>query len=85
MNFNLDKPDTKKTLKRIKDLEIPSHEMDNLNNIIEGCVKFNYLHKAFLHYCLALKTCLDMEKQPQKTVDPSKWSGAVKIVIEGDE
>lgn len=62
MSFDLDKPSSEETLKKIKDLEIPSHEMDDLSGIIINNPKFSNIQRAFLHYCLALKAVLDMEK-----------------------
>lgn len=85
MSFNLDKPSKEEALKNIRDLPIPSHEMDNLSNIIMGCSKFNNIHRSLLHFSLALKACLDMEKEAQEETNPDKWSTSTKIEIEGDE
>lgn len=84
-NWNLDKPDSKDILKKIKELNISGREMQDLSEIIIGCSKFSYVQRSFLHYCLALKILLDTEKHPQKTDDSFKWSNSVKIKIKGDE
>lgn len=64
-----------KVIGKIKNLNISSYELEDLVNIIESCPKFNFIHKAFLHYCITLKHVLDLELK-------KKPKGFVKIKIE---
>jgi len=61
----IDKPNTEDALKKIKDLEIPDNEMDDLSTKIINNPDFSHIQRALLHFSLGLKACLDMEKNTE--------------------
>lgn len=82
MNFAVMMPKSGEQLLKIMDLDISGTEMKDLSEKILKNAEFNYIQRAFLHYCLGLKAYLDLEKTDLKRARQPKEEERFKIKVD---